>query len=137
MEWKEAYGQFVNDESFSKKDLTNVMFWLIQAYNDYYHRPNYRLFPSPAIDSKEEAFITNIIHKFIDVADWSKVPIVLKAELYREAGDMEKSLQVLSCIQVEELSNTELCICAGIKRRIKTGNKRVFNVYSLDLLDYE
>lgn len=82
-------------------------------------------------------FITNIIHKFIDVADWSKVPIVLKAELYREVGDMEKSMQVLSCIQVEELSNTELCICAGIKRRIKTGNKKVFNVYSLDLLDYE
>lgn len=136
MEWKEAYNQFANDGSISKKDLTSVMFWLIQAYNDYYHRPNYMLFPSPTVDPKEEAFITNIIYKFIDVTDWSKEPLVLKAELYREAGDMEKSLQVLSCIPIEGLNDAELYICAGIKRKIKTGNKKVFNLYSLDLLYY-
>lgn len=136
-EWKDAYNQFANDESVDNVVLSHVMFWLIQAYNDYYFRPDYRTFPNPPVDPQEEAFITNIIYRFIEIADKNEVPLALIAEFYREAGDMEKSLQVLSSINLVELNKMDFSICAGVKKRICTGNRRVFHLFCIDNPEWE
>ena len=149
-EWKEAYFQFLNEKGVVKgnnrlvqainnliaiecypEDLVEIRFWLIQSYNDCYYRHDsqYIGHDNKELDPEEESFIAGIINEFIELHDWSEGPdSLLKAELYREAGDMQKSLKVLSQINLEKFGNGELKVYCGIKERIKAGDKRVFKI---------
>ena len=149
-EWKEAYSQFLSEKGVAKgknrlvqayndfssikcnpEDLVNIRYWLIQSYNDCYYRHDsqYIGHETKELDPEEESFIAGIINEFIELYDWSeRSDSLLKAELYREAGDMQKSSEVLSQINPEELENGELKVYCGIKERIKAGDKRVFKI---------
>lgn len=149
-EWKEAYSQFLNEKGVAKgknrlvqainnlfaieinpEDMAEIRLWLIQSYNDCYYRHDsqYIEHEIEELDPEEESFIAGIINEFIELHDWSEGPdSLLKAELYREAGDMQKSLKVLSQINLEKFGNGELKVYCGIKERIKAGDKRVFKI---------
>lgn len=94
-EWKEAYFQFLNENGVAKgknrlvqayndffeikcypEDLVEIRFWLIQAYNDCYHRQGsqYIRHGFKEVDPEEERFIAGIINDFIDLHDWSARP---------------------------------------------------------------
>ena len=149
-EWKEAYSQFLNEKGIAKgknrlvqainnlfaiecypEDMAEIRFWLIQSYNDWYYRHDsqYIGHGTKELDPEEESFIADIINEFIELHDWSeRSDSLLKAELYREAGNMQKSSEVLSQINPEELRDGELKVYLGIKERITKGDKGVFKI---------
>jgi len=130
-EWKEAYQQFTGGQSddISGKDLTMVRFWLIQAYNDYFHRDvSAERQPSP----EEQSFIARIILGFIDALDWqSEGSPLLKAELYREAGEMGKCAETLNAIDYAGLNGSAKQLYQGIMLRLKSDNTQVFELKAL------
>ncbi len=133
-EWKEAYYQFASMKAIpfqppvteiTDNDFVDIRYWLIQAYNDYYHR-NKKAEPSP----EEYTFFCNVVRDFIDVFDWSPIEVpLLKAELYREANEMGKCREVLDAISYEKLEDFEKGIYDGIKERMEQNDTVVFRLY--------
>lgn len=133
-EWKEAFAQFVNQSTqtglnrytaITEKDLVDIRFWLIHAYNDHYHREKV------AGHSQEEyAFFCGVVNDFIDAFDWASVnnPL-LKAEYYREANEMEKCAKVLNSISYGQLQDFEKGIYDGIKGRMEKKDNVVFELF--------
>lgn len=138
-EWKEAYGQF-SEEKIPESNLNNVRFWLIQAYNDHYHRNNNEKTsmrhgrqnngPIPTPTQEEYDFISGIIKEFIEIYDWSKVekPSLLKADLYRQANEMQKCKETLSDIAAQQMEEFEMIIYNDIKERMEKGDNKVFKL---------
>lgn len=123
-EWKEAFAQFL-EEGMKKSDLVNVRLGLIRAYNDYYYR-NQETHES---SEEERLFINTIIAEFIKLFNWRKVEIpLLKAELYREIGEMKKCARVLSSIEGKPMKDLEKAVFDGIKERMEKGDRTVFLV---------
>lgn len=120
-EWKEAYFQFSNDDEHEGV-MEYLKFFLIQAYNDYF-RGGTTLFPA-----QDDDFIIGIIKEYIDLKDWSKTTPLLKAELYREANEMEKCAEVLSQIEQKNLNYYEEKTFIAIKERMEKGDRRVFEL---------
>lgn len=76
---------------------------------------------------EEKKFIVALIHEFVKSYDWSNPhKLLLKAELYREANNMEKCSEVLSSISTVEMTDFEKNVYVGIKERMKKGDTRVF-----------
>ena len=133
-EWKEAFSQFVNQSSqkdlnryvaITEKDLVNIRFWLIQAYNDYYHREK-----AAELSQEEYAFFCGVVNDFIDTFDWTSVKNpLLKAEYFREANEMEKCQEVLNSISYDQLEDFEKGIFDGIKTRMDKKDNAVFKLY--------
>ena len=121
-EWKEAYAQFL-EEDVKKSDLVNVRLCLIQAFNDHYFR-----FGEEGEPPEEEVrFITTIITEFIKLYNWRKVELpLLKAELYREIGEMKKCARVLSSMEGKPMKDHEQALFDGIKERMGKGDRKVF-----------
>jgi len=130
-EWKEAYHQFLGETEstdrhirITEENLVDLRFWLVQAYNDYYHR-NCEASPSP----EDYAFIQGIIKDFINTFDWSSIDNpLLKAEFYREADMMHECAKVLLSINYEQLQDYEKNIYNAIKSRMERGDKDVFEI---------
>lgn len=123
-EWKEAYSQLSKEET-TKSDLVNVRLNLIQAYNDYYYRSGDDCEPP----EEESRFIATIIVEFIKLFNWRKVEIpLLKAELYREIGEMKKCARVLSSIENKPMKDLEKVLFKGIKERMEKGDCMVFRL---------
>lgn len=120
-EWKEACFQFSNDDKH-EGIMEYLKFFLIQAYNDYF-RGGTTLFPA-----HDDDFISGIIKEYIDLKDWSKTTPLLKAELYREANEMEKCAKVLSQIEQKKLNYYEEKTFIAIKERMEKGDRRVFEL---------
>lgn len=147
-EWKEAYEQFIDVEKMKvvrkgfypfvkkkdylykvdKEDIERIRLWLIQAYNDYYYRQpkSVDMLSSPL---KERGFINGIIADFFDAYDWrSERNELFKAELYREASEMEKCRKVLESIVYEELTDFEKNVYQTIKTKMEYGSYVVFEI---------
>lgn len=138
-EWKEAYNQFVGQYEQSSRgatdnkplnkhtiitdqDMVNIRFFMIQAYNDYFHR---EMVAEPSHD--EYLFICQIIKDFINTFDWSSIKtFLLKAEFYREANEMEKCAETLDSLDYNGLKNYEKSIFDGIKTRMEQKDNIVF-----------
>ena len=118
-EMKEAFQQLQVQGFENEKEEINIRMVLHHAYNDYYYR-------------KEEADIVN-------EEDWKLfrenglwliknliTDNVMKAEFYREIGDIETAKSILNSIHVEEdfLKN----IADEIMRRINNNDNKVFQI---------
>ena len=132
-EWKEAYDQFQRANAFptlyphtkiTDDDFIDIRYWLFQAYNDYFYRGK------QAEPSQEDyAFFCRVVKDFIDVFDWSPIEApLLKAELYREANEMEKCADVLAAISYDKLKDFEKGIYDGIKDRMEKNDPVVFRL---------
>ena len=148
-EWKEAYGQLC-DEGIDEEDLLNVRGWLVQSYNDFFHREE-----TKNTSSKDEyLFIKGVINELIKTIDWSetldplfpggasfgdpaqekfvlssKLSPVLKAELYREAGEFQKCKELLLSFQGKSINTFDAQLCYGIKEQVEKGESAVFKFY--------
>lgn len=120
-EWKEAYSQFAKDGEHADV-MECLKLFLIHAYNDYF-RGGITSFPA-----QDDNFIVGIIKEYIDLKDWSKTTPLLKAELYREANEMEKCAEVLSEIEQKSLNYYEGKTFMAIKERMERGDRRVFEL---------
>ena len=127
-EWKDAYIQFTNEQSddIGDDDLTKIRFWLIHAYNDYFHRNRWEM---RTVSPDEHAFIADVIIDFIDAFNWQTVKSpLLKAELYREANEMEKCAETLGAINFEELSESGKQFYHSIQFRMENKDTTVFEL---------
>ena len=133
-QWKEAFSQFISQSAqkglnrftaITEKDLVDIRFWLIHAYNDYYHRDKL------AEPSQEEySFFCGVVNDFIDAFDWTSVKNpLMKAEFYREANEMEKCAEVLNSMSYGQLQDFEKVIYAGIKERMEKKDNVVFELF--------
>lgn len=133
-EWKEAFSQFVNQSDqkdlnkytqITDNDMVNIRFWLIQAYNDHYHREKV------AEPSQEEfTFFCGVVNDFIDTFNWASVKNpLLKAEYYREANEMDKCAEVLNSISYDQLQDYEKGIFDGIRMRMEEKDVVVFKLF--------
>ena len=119
-EMKEAFAQLAEEGFQNEKEETRVRLMLHHAYNDYYFRSGDK---KAIIDEDKAQFIENgrwlIEHWITDD--------VLKAEFYREIGEMETAKSILASIVVEKefLQN----IVTSIKERIERNNCEVFKIY--------
>lgn len=121
-EWKEALRQF-EAENTEQMDMDNVRFWLIQAYNDFFYRSNNTNTPT----EEDFRFIIGIINDFVNLYDWSGVEIpLLKAELYREANEMDKCKEVLSRISLKDMNDVERQFFEEVKERVEESDNKVF-----------
>ena len=129
-DWREAYEQFTYEGNIPEEDMVSIRLWVIQAYNSFYYRNE----KSKCDPPKEEAdFVASIIHEFIDTFDWTSVKNpLLKAELYREANEMEQCAATLSAISETDLNDYEKVIYEGIKTRMEQGDSKVFRIRDLD-----
>ena len=123
-EWKEALAQFA-EEDLEKADQADVRLGLIHAFNDQYHRGGGRKKPS----QKETDFINTIIGEFIKLFNWRKVELpLLKAELYREMGEMKKCARVLAGMEQKPMKKYEKALFEGIKERMEKDDRKVFQI---------
>ena len=123
-EWKEAYRQFSKPRTILPNDYATLMLCLIQAYNDRF-RNNFIVEIDP---QKDEAFVDGIILKFIKFFDWEQGSPLFKAELYREAGEMEKCSEVLQAINPSDLDDFNRTIFFEIKERMERSDRKVFRI---------
>ena len=79
--------------------------------------------------AEEHEYFRGIIADFIDLFDWSTIQApLLKAELYREANEMEKCAEVLDSITYDQLKDFEKDIYDGIKTRMEKKDPIVFKL---------
>lgn len=137
-EWKEAYHQFCQESTtLDKSDWANVRMGLIHAYNDLITGRNDYI-PDDFRDmllSRErpvDAFVASVIGDFVREYDWSKEKNpLLKAELCREAGQFDKSMETLQSIKREELDDYERGMYDDIKMRVEQKDIKVFRIKSV------
>lgn len=148
-EWKEAYGQLC-DEGIDEEDLLNVRGWLVQSFNDFFYRGEEIIMPP----QDECLFIKGVINELINTINWSetfdplfpggvsfgdpaqeelvwssKLSPLLKAELYREAGEFQKCKELLLSFQGKSINTFDAQLCYGIKEQMEKGESAVFKFY--------
>ncbi len=132
-EWKEAYLQFDHEcAMLDKNDWANVRMGLIQAYNDMI-TGRCDVFPDGfgSEEPSKEEFVVSVINDFVREFDWSSVKNpLLKAELYREAGQFDDSMETLQSINIVDLDENERVIYDDIKARVKQKDLKVFRILS-------
>lgn len=121
-EMKEAFAQLC-DEGFNDRDEEcSVRLLLLHTYNDYFFRGESDKQPS----EMDKDFIVKNIHWLIE--NWAQDDI-LKAELYREAGDMDEAIEILDNVNVTEEFLVK--IKNEIVRLAKAGDSSVFEITNL------
>jgi len=121
-EWKEAYAQFLDDE-LQEPLLSSMRIWLVQAFNDRFYRSCETDDPS----AEEQQYIDAVILDLIASREWRDPgSIVFKAELYREAGQMELCTLTLDETDTDGHSEMVKKAVAGMRERVKSGDRRVF-----------
>ena len=130
-EWKEAYAQFHNTPKLNWKDKYIIRISMIQAFNDRYHRGTAPLiYTESTIPPKEEsAFIINVINEFIHgLKSTDPLDMILKAELYREAGLFEQSETALLTIDPAQMDEFTTSVYNTVLSKLKAKDIKVFRV---------
>lgn len=121
-EMKEAFAQ-LSDEGFNDVDEEcSVRVLLLHTYNDYFFRGESDKQPSEI----DKEFIVKNIHWLIE--NWAQDEI-FKAELYREAGDMDEAIKILDNVDATEEFLAK--IKNEIIRLAKAGDSSVFVITNL------
>jgi hypothetical protein len=124
-EWREAFQQF-QTEGVDDDEMTNVRFWVVQSFNDYFYRNK---FISNKPSDEDYQFFSEMAVDFIESFNWEPVKHpLLKAELYREAYHMNECREVLESIPYDELEDFEKSIFNDIKRRMDSNDNIVFKL---------
>ena len=120
-EMKEAFIQLSEEGFVNEKEETNVRMMLHHAYNDYYYRSD---------DNKEiNAEDKKLFHENGSwLIDNLITDSVLKAEFYREIGDIETAKNLLATVVVEDDFLKK--IVSSIRKRLEINNCEVFKIQS-------
>lgn len=118
-EMKEAYKQ-LSDEGFENlEEEISVRMMMFHSFNDYYYR-------------REEKMSVNIsdFEQFVEQGKWLIENVItdtiLKAEFYREIGEMDKAKELLEDFTSDDEFLQE--ICQSIKVKIVTNDTKVFRI---------
>lgn len=121
-EAKEALEQLTRDGFENTTEEAMIRLLLFQTYNDecfrYEDEPN-------AIPTKEDHAL--FVECGLWLIDHYVEDEVLKAEYYREIGEMEKAKSILESIELEDYFQKEFAV--KIMERINKGDTQVFLVY--------
>ena len=115
-EMKEAFAQLSQEKFRDTKEEANVRMMLHHAYNDYY----FRAWRRTVAEADQKLFQENarwLIEHFI-------TDNVMKAEFYREVGDMGKAKSLIENVTGD--NDFMKRIVATIKEKINKGDKAVF-----------
>ena len=121
-EMKEAFAQLSNEGFNDLDEECSVRLLMLHTYNDFFYRGESDKLPSET----ENEFIVKNIHWLIE--NWAQDNI-LKAELYREAGDMDEAIEVLDNVNITEEFLVK--IKNEIVRLAKVGDSSVFEITNL------
>ena len=118
-EMKEAFTQLSEEGFLNEKEEINVRMMLHHAFNDYYYRT-----AEKKIISEEDKTLFHenglwLINNLITDS-------VMKAEFYREIGEIETAKSILDSITVEDEFLKR--IVTAIKERLEVNNCQVFKV---------
>ena len=118
---KEAFAQLAKEGFIDEKEEINVRMMLHHAYNDYYYRNGDK---KDILDEDKKLFRENglwLINNLI-------TDNVMKAEFYREIGDMETAKKILDSVVVEDDFLKQ--IVSSIRERLEINNCEVFKIQS-------
>ena len=118
-EIKEAFTQLSEDGFLNEKEEINVRMMLHHAYNDYYYRTDEKKVIS---EEDKTLFHENGLWLINNLITDS----VMKAEFYREIGEIDTAKSILDSITVEDEFLKR--IVTGIKERLEVNNCQVFKV---------
>lgn len=118
-EMKEAFTQLSEEGFLNEKEEINVRMMLHHAYNDYYYRTDEKKVIS---EEDKTLFHENGLWLINNLITDS----VMKAEFYREIGEIDTAKSILDSITVEDKFLKR--IVTGIKERLEVNNCQVFKV---------
>ena len=118
-EMKEAFTQLSEEGFLNEKEEINVRMMLHHAYNDYYYRTEEKKVIS---EDDKNLFHENGLWLINNLITDS----VMKAEFYREIGEIDTAKSILDSITVEDEFLKR--IVTGIKERLEVNNCQVFKV---------
>ena len=116
---KEAFAQLSEEGFIDEKEESNVRMMLHHAYNDYYYRIGDK---KEILEEDKKIFRENglwLINNLI-------TDNVMKAEFYREIGDIETAKNILDSIVVEGGFLKQ--IVSSIRERLEINNSEVFKI---------
>lgn len=118
-ELKEAFAQLTEEGFIDKKEEGRVRMMLHHAYNDYYYRSGDK---NAILEEDQKLFHENglwLINNLI-------TDDVMKAEFYREIGEMQAAKNILDSVKVE--NDFLKKIVSSIRERIECNNRQVFRI---------
>ena len=118
-EMKEAFTQLSEEGFLNEKEEINVRMMLHHAYNDYFYRTEEKKVIS---EEYKTLFHENGLWLINNLITDS----VMKAEFYREIGEIDTAKSILDSITVEDEFLKR--IVTGIKERLEVNNCQVFKV---------
>ena len=118
-EMKEAFTQLSEEGFLNEKEEINVRMMLHHAYNDYYYRTEEKKVIS---EDDKNLFHENGLWLINNLITDS----VMKAEFYREIGEIETAKNIIDSITVEDEFLKR--IVTAIKERLEVNNCQVFKV---------
>lgn len=116
---KEAFSQLSEEGFWSKEEESHVRILLHQAYNDYYHRNKEK---KAILEEDKTLFRENGLWLINNMITDS----VMKAEFYREIGDMEIARNILESVVIEDEFLKQ--IVSSIRDRLEANNCEVFKI---------
>jgi hypothetical protein len=120
-EMKEAFTQISEEGFLNEKEEINVRMMLHHAYNDYYYRTEEK----KVISEEDKAlFHDNGIWLINNLITDS----VMKAEFYREIGELDTARDILDSVTVEDEFLKR--IVTAIRDRLEINNCEVFKIQS-------
>ena len=118
-EMKEAFTQLSEEGFLNEKEEINVRMMLHHAYNDYYYRTDEKKVIS---EEDKTLFHENGLWLINNLITDS----VMKAEFYREIGEIDTAKSIINSITVEDEFLKR--IVTAIKERLEVNNCQVFKV---------
>ena len=118
-EMKEAFTQLSEEGFLNEKEEINVRMMLHHAYNDYYYRTEEKKVIS---EEDKTLFHENGLWLINNLITDS----VMKAEFYREIGEVDTARSILNSITVEDEFLKR--IVTAIKDRLEVNNCQVFKL---------
>ena len=115
-ESREAY-ESLYSESLSKEKKTNLLVTRLYAFNDEYLRNGNTLLPD--LQTVQEDFILKIIDLYPD-------DTIFIAELYREIGQYEKAIELLSGVLTSEMDEQSAIVARKILEHAEIHDRSVF-----------
>ena len=116
---KEAFAQLSEEGFINEKEESNVRMMLHHTYNDYYYR---NIDKKDILEEDKKLFCKNALWLINNLITDN----VMKAEFYREIGDMETAKNILDSIVVEDGFQKQ--IVSSIRNRLEVNNNEVFKI---------
>lgn len=118
-EVKEAFAQFSKEGFEDNEEETNVRMMLFHAYNDFYYR------------NEENTDVIEADHAlFVEQGQWLIDNLIsddtMKAEFYREIGDMQKASEILDAAVVND--DFVRNIWEKVKEKVAANDAKVFKI---------